>query len=337
MTAPLLEARNLSRHYSVSRGMFKPHATVKALNGVSFTVNPGQTLAVVGESGCGKSTLARALTLIEPPTGGTLQLDGMDATGASPAQTKALRKRVQMVFQNPYASLNPRKRISQMLEEPLLLNTPMSSAERREKVSQMLAQVGLRPEHAQRYPHMFSGGQRQRIAIARAMMLAPKLLVADEPTSALDVSIQAQILNLFMDLQERTGIAYVFISHNLSVVEHIADRVMVMYLGRVVEFAPKARLFTMPMHPYTKALLSATPSIDPARRANKIKIVGELPSPLNPPSGCTFHKRCPYATERCVSDVPQLRPVEGTEVACHYAEDIAAGMKAATAVDSLAA
>jgi dipeptide transport system ATP-binding protein len=330
MTAPLLEARNLSRHYSVSRGMFKPHATVKALNGVSFTVNPGQTLAVVGESGCGKSTLARALTLIEQPTGGTLQLDGMDATGASAAQAKALRKRVQMVFQNPYASLNPRKRISQMLEEPLLLNTPMSAAERRDKVSAMLAQVGLRPEHAQRYPHMFSGGQRQRIAIARAMMLAPKLLVADEPTSALDVSIQAQILNLFMDLQERTGIAYVFISHNLSVVEHIADRVMVMYLGRVVEFAPKARLFALPMHPYTKALLSATPSIDAARRANKIKIVGELPSPLNPPSGCTFHKRCPYATERCVTDVPELRPVEGTEVACHYAEDIAAGTKAVT-------
>jgi dipeptide transport system ATP-binding protein len=330
MTAPLLEARNLSRHYSVSRGMFKPHATVKALNGVSFTVHPGQTLAVVGESGCGKSTLARALTLIEQPTGGTLQLDGMDATGASAAQTKALRKRVQMVFQNPYASLNPRKRISQMLEEPLLLNTPMSAAERRDKVSAMLAQVGLRPEHAQRYPHMFSGGQRQRIAIARAMMLAPKLLVADEPTSALDVSIQAQILNLFMDLQERTGIAYVFISHNLSVVEHIADRVMVMYLGRVVEFAPKARLFALPMHPYTKALLSATPSIDAARRANKIKIVGELPSPLNPPSGCTFHKRCPYATERCVTDVPELRPVDGTEVACHYAEDIAAGTKAVT-------
>ncbi|MED5620957.1 peptide ABC transporter ATP-binding protein [Ideonella sp. BN130291] len=330
MTAPLLEARNLSRHYNVSRGMFKPHATVKALNGVSFTVNPGQTLAVVGESGCGKSTLARALTLIEQPTAGTLQLDGMDATGASAAQTKALRKRVQMVFQNPYASLNPRKRIAQMLEEPLLLNTPMSAAERRDKVSAMLAQVGLRPEHAQRYPHMFSGGQRQRIAIARAMMLAPKLLVADEPTSALDVSIQAQILNLFMDLQERTGIAYVFISHNLSVVEHIADRVMVMYLGRVVEFAPKARLFSLPMHPYTKALLSATPSIDAARRANKIKIVGELPSPLNPPSGCTFHKRCPYATERCVSDVPELRPVDGTEVACHYAEDIAAGLKAVT-------
>ena len=336
MTA-LLEARDLSRHYTVSRGMFQPPATVKALNGVSFSVNPGQTLAVVGESGCGKSTLARALTLIEKPTGGQLVLDGMDAVGASAAQAQALRKRVQMVFQNPYASLNPRKRIEQMLEEPLLLNTPMSATERREKVGAMLAQVGLRPEHAQRYPHMFSGGQRQRIAIARAMMLQPKLLVADEPTSALDVSIQAQILNLFMDLQERTGIAYVFISHNLSVVEHIADRVMVMYLGRVVEFAPKQQLFAMPMHPYTKALLSATPSIDAGRRATKIKIVGELPSPLNPPSGCTFHKRCPYATEKCAVDVPALRPVDGTEVACHYAEDIASGMKAPTAPTALAA
>ncbi|MEW6704848.1 MAG: peptide ABC transporter ATP-binding protein [Pseudomonadota bacterium] len=330
VTTPLLEARDLSRHYHVSRGFMKPHATVKALNGVSFSVHPGETLAVVGESGCGKSTLARALTLIEKPTGGALTIDGMDATAASPEQAKALRKRVQMVFQNPYASLNPRKRVAQMLEEPLLLNTPMSAPERRERVQQMLAQVGLRPEHAQRYPHMFSGGQRQRIAIARAMMLQPKLLVADEPTSALDVSIQAQILNLFMDLQERTGTAYVFITHNLSVVEHIADRVMVMYLGRVVEHAPKARLFAQPMHPYTKALLSATPSIDPRRRLQKIKIVGELPSPLNPPSGCTFHKRCPYATERCSAEVPALRPVAGAEVACHYAEEIMAGTQAAT-------
>ncbi len=325
MTAPLLEARDLSRHYQVSRGAFKPAATVKALNGVSFSLSAGQTLAVVGESGCGKSTLARALTLIEKPTGGQLLIDGDDAAHANAAQTKALRKRVQMVFQNPYASLNPRKRIEQMLDEPLLLNTELTRAERRERVVAMLALVGLRPEHAQRYPHMFSGGQRQRIAIARAMMLQPGLLVADEPTSALDVSIQAQILNLFMDLQERTKIAYVFISHNLSVVEHIAERVMVMYLGRVVEFASKSQLFSQPLHPYTRALLSATPSIDPARRANKIRIVGELPSPLNPPTGCAFHKRCPYVKPRCVNDEPQLRRVDGTEVACHYAESIADG------------
>ena len=326
MNAPvhaLIEARGLARHYRVARGFLEPHATVKALNGVSFTLSAGQTLAVVGESGCGKSTLARALTLIEKPSSGSLRFNDIDVALADPAQAKALRRTVQMVFQNPYASLNPRKRVAQMLDEPLLLNTALSSAERRERVAAMLQQVGLRPEHAQRYPHMFSGGQRQRIAIARAMMLGPKLLVADEPTSALDVSIQAQILNLFMDLQQSTQIAYVFISHNLSVVEHIADRVMVMYLGRAVEFAPKATLFAQPLHPYTRALLSATPSIDAARRANKIRISGELPSPLAPPPGCTFHKRCPHATARCSEEVPELRIVEGREVACHHAEAIA--------------
>jgi dipeptide transport system ATP-binding protein len=322
VTAPLLEAQGLARHYRVSRGLLKPPATVKALNGVSFSLEAGQTLAVVGESGCGKSTLARALTLIEKPTAGALQLGGIDVATADAATTKALRTMVQMVFQNPYASLNPRKRVAQMLDEPLLLNTTLSAAERRERASAMLQQVGLRPEFAQRYPHMFSGGQRQRIAIARAMMLAPKLLVADEPTSALDVSIQAQILNLFMDLQASTQIAYVFISHNLSVVEHIAERVMVMYLGRVVEFAPKATLFARPLHPYTRALLSATPSIDAARRANKIRIVGELPSPLAPPPGCSFHKRCPHATARCAEEVPELRTLGDSEVACHHAEDI---------------
>ncbi len=322
MTAPLLEAQGLARHYRVSHGMFKPPAIVKALNGVSFGLEPGQTLAVVGESGCGKSTLARALTLIEKPTAGALKLGDVDVATADAAQLKTLRQSVQMVFQNPYASLNPRKRIAQMLDEPLVLNTALTSAERRERIAAMLQQVGLRPEFAQRYPHMFSGGQRQRIAIARAMMLAPKLLVADEPTSALDVSIQAQILNLFMDLQQSTRIAYVFISHNLSVVEHIAERVMVMYLGRVVEFAPKALLFAQPLHPYTRALLSATPSIDPARRAGKIRIVGELPSPLAPPPGCSFHKRCPYATARCAEEVPELRSLASREVACHHAETI---------------
>ena len=321
-TAPLLEAQGLARHYRVSRGMLQPPAIVKALNGVSFTLEPGQTLAVVGESGCGKSTLARALTLIEKPTAGGLKLGGVDVATADTTQLKALRQSVQMVFQNPYASLNPRKRIAQMLDEPLVLNTALGAAERRERIAAMLQQVGLRPEFAQRYPHMFSGGQRQRIAIARAMMLAPKLLVADEPTSALDVSIQAQILNLFMDLQASTRIAYVFISHNLSVVEHIAEKVMVMYLGRVVEYAPKATLFAQPLHPYTRALLSATPSIDPARRANKIRIVGELPSPLAPPPGCSFHKRCPHATERCAQEVPELRALAGREVACHHAEEI---------------
>ena len=321
----LLDVRDLARHYRVGRGWFQAPATVKALNGVSFQLHAGETLAVVGESGCGKSTLARALTGIETPTAGSIRLDGIDVVGATPTQRRALRQRVQMVFQNPYASLNPRKRVAQMLDEPLRLNTALSAAQRLERVQAMLQQVGLRPEHAQRYPHMFSGGQRQRIAIARAMMLSPQVLVADEPTSALDVSIQAQILNLLMDLQERNGTGHVFISHNLGVVEHLAHRVMVMYLGTVVESAPKARLFAQPLHPYTQALLSATPSIDPARRARKLRIVGELPSPLNPPAGCAFHQRCPYATRRCEAEVPALRALDDTSVACHWAEDIAAG------------
>jgi dipeptide transport system ATP-binding protein len=320
MTLPasfVLEARDLARHYALSRGWFQPKATVKALDGISFQLEAGKTLAVVGESGCGKSTLARQLTLIEPPTRGSLLVEGQDAAGADAARLKQLRQRVQMVFQNPFASLNPRHSIESTLAEPLVINTQASKAERRERVQAMLERVGLRPEHARRYPHMFSGGQRQRIAIARAMMLGPKVVVADEPVSALDVSIQAQILNLFMDLQESTSTAYVFISHNLSVVEHVADQVMVMYLGRAVEVGPKATLFAQPLHPYTQALMSATPALKASDRKVRIKIQGELPSPLNPPSGCAFHKRCPHATARCVQEVPLLREVAGRQVACH--------------------
>jgi len=316
----VLTARQLTRHYAVSQGLFKPSATVQALNGVSFELQAGKTLAVVGESGCGKSTLARALTLIEEPSSGSLQIAGQEVNGASAQTRKQLRRDVQMVFQNPYASLNPRQKIGDQLAEPLLINTSLSRAERREKVQAMMNQVGLRPEHYQRYPHMFSGGQRQRIALARAMMLTPKVLVADEPTSALDVSIQAQVLNLFMDLQEEFSTGYVFISHNLSVVRHVADDVLVMYLGRPAEIGPSERLYERPLHPYTKALLSATPTIHPDPSKPKIKIVGELPNPLNPPSGCPFHKRCPYATERCQTELPLLRPLDGREVACHHAE-----------------
>ncbi len=318
----VLNARQLTRHYSVSQGLFKPSATVQALNGVSFELQAGKTLAVVGESGCGKSTLARALTLIEEPTSGSLQIAGQEVNGASAQTRKQLRRDVQMVFQNPYASLNPRQKIGDQLAEPLLINTSLSRAERREKVQAMMNQVGLRPEHYQRYPHMFSGGQRQRIALARAMMLTPKVLVADEPTSALDVSIQAQVLNLFMDLQEEFKTGYVFISHNLSVVRHVADDVLVMYLGRPAEIGPSEKLYERPLHPYTKALLSATPTIHPDPSKPKIKIVGELPNPLNPPPGCPFHKRCPYATERCQTELPLLRPLDGREVACHHAETI---------------
>ncbi len=316
----VLTARELTRHYQVARGMFKGSALVRALNGVSFELEAGRTLAVVGESGCGKSTLARALTLIEEPTCGSLQIAGQEVAGASKAQRRQLRRDVQMVFQSPYASLNPRQKIGDQLAEPLLINTDLGRAERREQVQAMMQQVGLRPEHYQRYPHMFSGGQRQRIALARAMMLRPKVLVADEPTSALDVSIQAQVLNLFMDLQQQYRTAYVFISHNLAVVRHVADDVLVMYLGRPAEMGPKEDIYRNPLHPYTQALLSATPSIHPDPARPRIKIAGELPNPLAPPSGCPFHKRCPYATDKCVMDVPAFRVVGSRQVACHYAE-----------------
>ncbi|MBF8775674.1 peptide ABC transporter ATP-binding protein [Pseudomonas fulva] len=318
--AVVLSARDLTRHYEVSRGLFKGHALVRALNGVSFELEAGKTLAVVGESGCGKSTLARALTLIEQPTSGSLRIAGTEVTGASKAERKQLRRDVQMVFQSPYASLNPRQKIGDQLAEPLLINTALNKAQRRDRVQKMMEQVGLRPEHYQRYPHMFSGGQRQRIALARAMMLQPKVLVADEPTSALDVSIQAQVLNLFMDMQQQYGTGYVFISHNLAVVRHVADDVLVMYLGRPAEMGPKADIYEKPLHPYTQALLSATPAIHPDPSKPRIRIAGELPNPLNPPDGCAFHKRCPYATDRCANEVPAFRQVETRQVACHYAE-----------------
>ncbi len=317
---PLLEARDLARHYRVSQGWFKPKASVKALNGVSFTLQRRQTLAVVGESGCGKSTLARQLTLIEPPSSGALLLQGVDAAMADPAQLKALRQQVQMVFQNPYASLNPRASIETTLGEPLLINTRLTKAERRERIEALLALVGLRSEHLRRYPHMFSGGQRQRIAIARAMIMKPAIVVADEPVSALDVSIQAQILNLFMDLQDEFGCSYVFISHNLSVVEHMADDLMVMYLGAAVEYGSKKQIFARPLHPYTRALISATPALRPVDRRERIRIIGELPSPLNPPSGCAFHKRCPLAVPRCAVETPMLRMIDQRQVACHQVD-----------------
>ncbi|AVO52331.1 peptide ABC transporter ATP-binding protein [Ectopseudomonas mendocina] len=319
----VLEAHELTRHYSVSRGLFKPAATVQALNGVSFNLEAGKTLAVVGESGCGKSTLARALTLIEQPSSGSLQIAGREVAGASKAERRQLRRDVQMVFQNPYASLNPRQKVGDQLAEPLLINTRLSAAERREKVQAMMQQVGLRPEHYHRYPHMFSGGQRQRIALARAMMLQPKVLVADEPTSALDVSIQAQVLNLFMDLQEQFGTGYVFISHNLAVVRHVADDVLVMYLGRPVEMGPAEVLYERPLHPYTQVLLSATPTIHPNPDKPRLRVSGELPNPLDPPSGCAFHKRCPHADQRCREERPELRLIDARQVACHHVERLA--------------
>jgi dipeptide transport system ATP-binding protein len=318
--SPVLQAADLHRHYSVSRGAFRGHAMLKAVAGASFSLHAGRTLAVVGESGCGKSTLARMVTMIERPTSGSLTLDGAEVATASDSTLKALRPKVQMVFQDPYGSLNPRKQIGQILEEPLEINTRLDAAARRDAAQAMLAHVGLRPEHYSRYPHMFSGGQRQRIAIARALMLKPKVVVADEPVSALDVSIRAQVLNLLMDLQAELNLAYMFISHDLSVVRHIADEVMVMYLGRPVEQGTKETVFTRARHPYTQILLAATPSVDPTARSKRMTVKGELPSPINPPPGCAFHRRCPFATERCAQERPELRPVEGRLVACHYAE-----------------
>jgi dipeptide transport system ATP-binding protein len=317
MTA-LVVARDLARSYEIRRGWFRDPAHLYAVGGISFTIEPGRTLALVGESGCGKSTLGRLVTSIERPSAGTLVLDGVDAVDP-PADAKArLRRTVQIVFQNPYGSLNPRKRIGATLEEPLLINTDLPKAERRARALDMMAKVGLRPEHHGRYPHMFSGGQRQRIAIARALMLRPKLLVADEPVSALDMSVQAQVLNLLVDLQREMDLAYLFISHDLGVVRHIAHDVMIMYLGLVMEQGPKAKFFARPLHPYTQTLLAATPGMGKTHK--RIVAKGELPSPLNPPKGCVFSTRCPFVTDQCRSERPALRTLDDRLVACHYAE-----------------
>ena len=317
----LVEARDLSRHYEVPNGLFRSPLTVKALSNASFTLEAGQTLAVVGESGCGKSTLARVVTMIEAPTTGELFLNGqhIEATSEIDDVTRAtLRASIQIVFQDPFGSLNPRQTIGRILEEPLLINRPEYSPKERQALSrEMLELTGLRPEHYDRYPHMFSGGQRQRIAVARALMLKPRVLVLDEPVSALDLSIQSQILNLLVDLQDELGLAYLFISHDLSVVKHMADDIMVMYLGRVVEAGSRDAIFNEPKHPYTQALLSATPVADPTRTTNRIRLQGELPSPLKPPMGCAFNPRCWRVTGQCRRELPML---EGDlhRVACHH-------------------
>ncbi len=318
MSETVLQATDLTRYYQVPRGGFKKPATLKALDGATFTLKKGETLAVVGESGCGKSTLARLVTLIEEPTSGELIIKDTDVWKVSKSERKALHKKVQIIFQDPYGSLNPRQKIGLALEEPLLVNTSMSKSERMEKARNMIELVGLRPEHYDRYPHMFSGGQRQRIAIARALMLDPEILVLDEPVSALDVSIQAQILNLLVELQERLDLSYLFISHDLSVVQHIADEVMVMYLGVPIEKGSRDKVFGKPRHPYTRVLLSATPVADPFRQKDRIILKGELPSPISPPDGCTFHPRCPDMIDICTQEYPERRVVDGdVKIACH--------------------
>jgi dipeptide transport system ATP-binding protein len=320
---PLMEARGLRRYYRGQAGLFARKGTVRAVDGVSFTLDAAKTLAIVGESGCGKSTLARMATLLEPPTTGDLLIDGEPTANVSPAEHRSLLRSVQMVFQNPYGSLNPRKTVGAILEEPLAINHRGNKRERQEAARAMMAKVGLRQDQYGRYPHMFSGGQRQRIAIARALMLQPRIVVADEPVSALDVSIQAQVLNLMMDLQDEFHLAYLFISHDLSVVRHLAHDVLVMYCGRAVEYGPKHRVFETPLHPYTRMLLSATPSLSRAARGTTIVVKGEPPSPLDPPAGCVFASRCPHATELCVAERPALRPVADVCVACHRVEEIA--------------
>jgi oligopeptide/dipeptide ABC transporter ATP-binding protein len=323
MTA-LLEVENLKKHFVADRSVFgRPTAFIKAVDGVSFRVEAGKTLALVGESGCGKSTVSRlVLRLIEPDAGG-IRFEGRDLLALDANQLRAFRRDAQIIFQDPYASLNPRMTVSQILAEPLALHDLVPPPRRRERVEDLLRLVGLEPRFARRYPHEFSGGQRQRIAIARALAVEPKLIICDEPVSALDVSIRSQILNLLRDLQDRLGLAYIFVSHDLAVVKHIADRVAVMNLGVIVETADAQALFASPRHPYSRALLSAIPVPKPRAKRSRILLQGEMPSALNPPAGCRFHTRCPYVIERCRVEPPQLlSDASGHATACHRTAEL---------------
>jgi oligopeptide transport system ATP-binding protein len=324
MSEVLLEVDNLVKHFSVDGGILGGSgARVRAVDGVSFTIRRGETLGLVGESGCGKTTTGRCILQLERPTSGRIVFEGVDLTKLEHQALRAVRRRVQVIFQDPYSSLNPRMTIGQILAEPLEVHGIVrEKAARAARVQELLVQVGLLPQHAQRYPHQLSGGQRQRVGIARALAMEPVLIVCDEPVSALDVSIQAQIVNLLEDLQSRLGLTYLFIAHDLSVVRHLSDRVAVMYLGKIVEITDRQRLYEEPKHPYTRALLSAVPIPDPAVEARREHTVlrGEVPSLLNPPSGCVFHPRCPIAVDRCSAEVPQLREIgSGHRAACHLA------------------
>ncbi|MGE4434823.1 ABC transporter ATP-binding protein [Achromobacter sp.] len=326
MSTPLVQVNDAARWFDVSPPWLerklagKPRVLLRAVDGVSFEINRGETLALVGESGCGKSTVARMLVGLYGLTRGDIRFDGQPLSRMAEPGGRALRKRLQMIFQDPYASLNPRWRVGRIIAEPMLTHTKMTPAERMARVGDLLSLVGLDPADQGRYPHQFSGGQRQRISIARALAVNPEFLVCDEPTSALDVSVQAQVLNLMKDLQRELGLTYLFISHNLAVVHHVADRVGVMYLGRMVEVAPRDELFARPRHPYTRMLLEAIPDIDGAGKP-RTAVAGEVPNPLNPPSGCTFHPRCPHANERCRAEAPQARMAGVAVVACHAVEE----------------
>ncbi len=322
---PLVEVRDAARWFDVSAPWLervlsrKPRTMLRAVDGVSFSIRRGETLALVGESGCGKSTIARLLVGLYPLTRGSITFDGQPLSDMDGPAGLALRKRLQMIFQDPYASLNPRWRVGRIVAEPMLAHTSMTKPQRDERVDALLAQVGLHPTDRDRYPHQFSGGQRQRISIARALAVNPEFLVCDEPTSALDVSVQAQVLNIMKDLQRSLGLTYLFISHNLAVVHHVADRVGVMYLGRIVEIADRDSLFEHPQHPYTRMLLSAIPDMTGAG-ARRTPVAGEVPNPLNPPSGCTFHPRCPFARELCKTESPIMVATGENQVACHGIE-----------------
>jgi oligopeptide/dipeptide ABC transporter ATP-binding protein len=317
--APLLEVEGLKKHFDVGTGLLsRAKPVLRAVDGVSFALAPGETLCLVGESGCGKSTVGKLIMRLMEPSAGAIRIDGDEVTRARGETLRAFRKRVQMIFQDPFASLNPRLRASTIVCEPLENYGLLSARERKDKVADLFARVGLRPEAADKFPFEFSGGQRQRIGIARALALSPDLIVADEPVSALDVSVQAQVLNLLVDLREALGLAYLFISHDLGVVEHIAHRVAVMYLGRIVEIGDKQSVFAAPRHPYTQALIAAAPIADPRGRRERIVLEGDIPSPLDPPKGCAFHPRCPYAFARCRIEQPVLTPRgAGHHAACH--------------------
>ncbi len=316
---PILEAVDLKKHFRTGSGL------VRAVDGVSLTLAKGETLALVGESGCGKSTTARLVLRLIEPTSGTVKFEGQDITAIPGGPLRRLRRRMQIVFQDPFASLNPRMTVGDTLDEPLLIHGYGDAAKRRARVTELLDLVGLPAEHSRRYPHEFSGGQRQRIGIARALALEPALVVCDEPVSALDVSVQAQVVNLLGDLQARLGLSYLFIAHDLAVVKHVANRVAVMYLGRIVETAPRDDLFARPLHPYTRALLAAIPRPDPGQKLARQVPGGDVPSPLNPPAGCHFHTRCPFVIDRCRSEVPALRSIAPTHLsACHRAEELPA-------------
>lgn len=320
---PLLEVRNLKVHFPVKHGVFsRVNAWVKAVDDVSLTVAPGETVGLVGESGCGKTTLGRAIIRLLEPTAGSVTFEGEDITTLEGAALRERRRRFQMIFQDPVGSLNPRMTVGQIIGEALDIHHLVADEQAREqRIGKLLKDVGLDPQHAQRYPHEFSGGQRQRIGIARALAVEPKLIVCDEPVSALDVSVQAQIINLLQDLQREHGLAYLFIAHDLAVVEHISHRVVVMYLGKVVESAASKAIINAPKHPYTQALLSAVPVVDPDSKRQRIVLPGDVPSPINPPSGCPFHPRCPVAEARCKTEVPALREISPAHfAACHLAK-----------------